>query len=129
MKSAIAAVICAQFQVLPERKPRKPVQSGHRQERGAGGRFSGKLRQVALREQEVTQEVALVRNIQSQYLEPEAPRESTVQELRNPPEHEGQEPQIPSENAVQRPKSRLEHEPGVARKLKIHPTFAIGLKA
>lgn len=124
MKSAISTVICLQFQVMPEPKQRKPSNSGHNH-RGNGGRFTGKPFTgvtAPLQEQETPNVERLVQRVPPITLEPETPRENTAQRPKTPPKITAQTPEKP-------PITSLESEAGQCNIKKLHPSYAVGLKA
>jgi len=144
MKSSISTVICLQFDVTPEPKLRKSVKPVHLH-RGNCGQFAKNSHiNVQLQEHE-TADLATV----AKTLEPETPRENSVQKPETPQviqyEITVQQPETPRENSVQQPANPpeisvqqsvsqpvylSESKPdvvAVARPIKIHSSYAVGL--
>lgn len=155
MKSAIATVICLQFHVRPEPKHRKPATSSY-QHRGSGGRFANTpLTDAPLPEQKLVNAEVVAHRVPSVSSateippgitgqKPETPLEITVQKPASPKETTIQEPETPPKITVQKPEIPLEipvnwpetqqailqvSESGIAQSIKIHPAYAVGLKA
>ena len=122
MKSAILTVICLQFQVTPEPKKRKQSLPRH-QHRGKDGLFAEKpCHGVPSRGHEIAADVgADVQPVPRITQEPQTLREITAQV-----------PQPLLEIAVQhqesQPAALLESKSVVAKPIKIHSAYAVGLR-
>jgi len=140
MKSSISTVICLQFAVKPEPKLRKSVKPVHLH-RGSCGQFAKNAHINAQLQKHETADPATV----TKALEPETPRENTVQQPKTLRENTVQQPETPRENSVQQPANPpeisvqqsisqpvylSESKPdvvAVARPIKIHSSYAVGL--